>query len=164
MEYSVYYRSLSEANFRLLKDHVRENFFTVDGASLADGRYIFKVVASDALDNPTGNALSGERISEPVDIDNTPPVVRAAGSASVSGGRVRIVFDVEDVTGRVKRGDVSIDGGTWREVFPDDGIADSQRERFSLELTADGSGEHTISLRAYDNSNNVGTVSVIVRK
>ena len=164
LEYAVYYRSLNEANFRLLKDHIRENFFTVDGASLTDGRYIFKVVATDALDNPAGNVLSGERISEAVDIDNTPPVVRSAGNPSVTADRVRPVFDVEDATGRVKRADVSIDGGTWREVFPDDGIADSQRERFSLELIVEGSGEHTISLRAYDNSNNVGTVSVIIRK
>ena len=164
LEYAVYYRSLGESNFRLLKEHIRENFFTVDGASLADGRYIFKIVASDSLDNPAGSALSGERISEPVDIDNTPPVVRAAGNPSINGDRVRSVFDVEDATGRVKRADVSIDGGTWREVFPDDGIADSQRERFSLELIVDGPGEHTISLRAYDNSNNVGTTSVIIRK
>jgi hypothetical protein len=164
LEYAVYYRSLGESNFRLLKEHIRENFYTVDGASLADGRYIFKIVASDALDNPTGSALSGERISEPVDIDNTPPVVRAAGNPSINGDRVRSVFDVEDATGRVKRADVSIDGGTWREVFPDDGIADSQRERFSLELVVDGPGEHTISLRAYDNSNNVGTTNVIIRR
>src|SRR6185295_5641203 len=122
---------------------------------LADGRYLFKVVATDAFDNPAGNALAGERTSELVDIDNTPPVVRAAGNAVVAGDRVRAVFDVEDGTGRIKRADVSIDGGAWREVFPDDGIADSQRERFSLDLLVEGPGEHTISLRAYDNSSNV---------
>ena len=83
---------------------------------------------------------------------------------AIAGDRVRPVFEVEDATGRVKRADVSIDGGTWREVFPDDGIADSQRERYSLDLTIEGAGEHTISLRAYDNSNNVGTVSVIIRR
>ena len=164
LEYAVYYRSLGEANFRLLKEHLRDTFYTVDGASLADGRYIFKVVATDVLDNPAGNALSGERISEAVDVDNTPPVVRAGGNAAISGDRVRVAFDVEDATGRLKRADVSIDGGAWREVFPDDGIADSQRERFSLEVAVEGPGEHTISLRAYDNSSNVGTVSVIIRK
>ncbi|HEY5991856.1 MAG TPA: WD40 repeat domain-containing protein, partial [Candidatus Udaeobacter sp.] len=51
MEYGVYYRSSNETTFRLLKEHIRENFYTVDGASLADGRYVFKVVASDAPDN-----------------------------------------------------------------------------------------------------------------
>ena len=164
LEYAVYYRSVSETTFRLLKDHIRETFFTVDGASLADGRYIFKVVASDALDNPPGYALTGDRLSDPVDIDNTPPAVRLVGSAQVTGDRVRATFDVEDSTGRIKRADVSVDGGTWHEVFPDDGIADSAKERYSLDLALSGSGEHTISLRAYDNSNNIGTSSVTVRK
>ncbi|MGQ0763061.1 MAG: hypothetical protein ACT4OT_13755 [Acidobacteriota bacterium] len=164
LEYAVYYQPLGETNFHLLKDHIRETFFTVDAASLADGRYIFRVVASDVLDNPTGAALSGERLSDAVDIDNTPPILRLVGSASVTGNRGRAVFEVEDTTGRIKRADVSVDGGTWREVFPDDGIADSPRERFSVDLLIEGPGEHTISLRAYDNSNNVGTISVTVRR
>lgn len=164
LEYAVYYRSLNENTFRLLKDHVRETFFTVDGASLADGRYIFRVVASDALDNPAAVALAGDRVSEPVDIDNTPPVIRATAQPQLSGDRVRAVFDIEDATGRIKRADMSIDGGPWREVFPDDGIADSLKERYSLDLNVIGPGEHTISLRAFDNSNNVGTLSVTFRR
>jgi hypothetical protein len=164
LEYAVYYRSLNETTFRLLKEHLRETFYSVDGASLADGRYIFKVVASDAPDNPTGYALSGERLSEPVDIDNTPPVVRQIGSAQINDERVRAVFDVEDATGRIKRADVSVDGGAWHEVFPDDGIADGPHERYSLNLALAGSGEHTISLRAFDNSSNVGSISVTVRR
>ncbi len=164
LEYAVYYRSLNETTFRLLKEHLRESFYTVDGASLADGRYVFKIVASDALDNPPGFALSGERVSEPLDIDNTPPSVRPASAPQITGERVRIVFDVEDATGRIKRADVSVDGGAWHEVFPDDGIADSQREHYSLDLAVSGVGEHTISVRAFDNSNNVGNVSVTIRK
>ncbi len=164
LEYAVFYRSLNETTFRLLKDHIRETFYTVDGASLADGRYIFRVVASDALDNPVGLAATSERISEPVDIDNTPPVIRSVGQPQVNGDRVRAVFDVEDATGRVKRADVSFDGGPWREVFPDDGIADGAKERYSLDLTMTGPGEHTISLRAFDNSNNVGNISVTYRR
>ena len=164
LEYAVYYRSLNETTFRLLKEHVRETFFTVDGASLADGRYVFKVVASDALDNPPGFSLTGERLSEPVDVDNTPPVVRFAGQPQIAGDHVRANFDVEDATGRIKRADVSIDGGPWHEAFPDDGIADSQRERYSLDLLILGAGEHTISVRAFDNSNNVGSASVTIRR
>ena len=164
MEYAVYYRSSNETTFRLLKEHLRENFYTVDGASLADGRYVFKVVASDAPDNPPGSALSSERTSEPVDIDNTPPTVRLASPAQISGNHARAIVDVEDATGRIKRADVSVDGGAWHEVFPDDGIADSQRERYSLDVAVAGQGEHTISLRAFDNSNNVGSISIVVRQ
>jgi len=164
LEYAVYYRSVNESTFRLLKDHLRENFYTIDGASLADGRYIFKVVASDALDNPFGAALTGERVSDPVDVDNTPPTVRTVGSAQIVGDHVRAVFDVEDSTGRIKRADVSVDGGPWHEVFPDDGIADSARERYSIDLPITGDGEHTVSLRAFDNSGNVGSLSINVRR
>ena len=164
LEYAIYYRSLKESTFRLLKDKLRDNFYTIDGATLADGRYIIKITASDASDNPLGQALSGERVSEPVDVDNTPPVVRAVGSPQISSDRVRVVFDVEDATGKVKKADASIDGAPWSPVFPDDGIADSGREKYTLPFVVSTPGEHTISLRAFDISGNVGTLSISVRR
>lgn len=164
LEYAVYYRSLNETEFHLLKDKLRDNFYTVDGAALADGRYIFKIVATDAPDNPQGQALKGERTSEPVEIDNTPPVVRVASEARISGDRVKVSFDVEDATARIKRADVSVDGAPWVGVFPDDGIADSPRERYTLDLPITGAGEHTISLRAYDSSGNIGNARVSLRR
>lgn len=164
LEYSVYYRALSEKTFRLLKDKLRDNFLTIDGATLADGRYVIKIVASDAPDNPPGKALSGERLSEPLDIDNTPPVVRVVGQPQISQNMVRLIFDVEDATGRVKRADVSIDGSPWSPTFPDDGIADNARERYTIDLPLAASREQTVSLRAFDSSGNVGSVSFTVRR
>ncbi|HXQ72790.1 MAG TPA: hypothetical protein VN844_19990, partial [Pyrinomonadaceae bacterium] len=52
LEYAIYYRAMNEQTFRLLKDKLRENFYTIDGATLADGRYVIKVVVSDSPDNP----------------------------------------------------------------------------------------------------------------
>jgi sugar lactone lactonase YvrE len=164
LEYTLYYRSLNENSFRLLKDKLRDNFYTVDSAALADGRYVFKVVVTDAPDNPGGQALMGERTSEPVDVDNTPPVVRAVREAQVTGDRVRVVFETEDATGMVKRADVSVDGAVWRSAYPDDGIADSPRERYSLDLPLTGAGEHTISLRVFDMSGNAGSTRITVRR
>ncbi|MBA3515971.1 MAG: hypothetical protein H0T77_16550 [Pyrinomonadaceae bacterium] len=164
LEYAVYYRALAESTFRLLKDKLRENFYTIDGATLADGRYIIKIAASDAADNPVGQALSGERLSEAVDIDNTPPAVKLAGQPQVRLERVLAVFDVQDATGKVKRADASIDGTLWSPIFPDDGIADSGNERYSLDFAGLAQGEHTISLRAFDISGNVGTLSISVRR
>jgi hypothetical protein len=159
LEYAIYYRPLNETTFRLLKDKLRDNFYTIDGATLADGRYVIKIVASDAPDNPTGQALTAERLSEPVDIDNTPPVLHA-----LAGGANRVVFMVEDATGKIKRGDFSLDGAPWTPLFPEDGIADSGQERYSVELPALGPGEHTVSLRAFDGSGNVGTLSVTLHR
>ncbi len=164
LEYAVYYRSLNESAYRLLKDKLSENFYTVDGAALADGKYVFKVVATDVPDNAVGQALTGERVSEPVDIDNTPPVVRSEGEAKVTGDRARVALEVTDSTGMVKHADFSVDGGEWRSIFPDDGIADSPRERFTLDLPIEGAGEHTISLRAFDSNGNIGSIRIVVRK
>jgi hypothetical protein len=163
LEYAIYYRPLNETTFRLLRERVRDNFYTIDGATLADGRYIIKIVASDAPDNPLGQALSGERLSEPADIDNTPPVLRTV-STPQSGGGNRVVFEVDDATGKIKRGDFSLDGAPWTPLFPDDGIADSGHERYSIDLPVLVPGEHTVSLRAFDGSGNVGTLSVTLRR
>jgi hypothetical protein len=162
LEYAIYYRALNDTTFRLLKDNLRDNFYTIDGATLADGRYIIKITASDAPENAAGEALSGERLSEPVDIDNTPPVVRVAGG-QVAGGAAT-GFDVDDATGKIKRADFSVDGGPWIPLFPDDGIADSGHERYTVALTALARGEHSVSLRAFDSSGNVGTLSMTVRR
>src|ERR1043166_748768 len=164
LEYSIYYRALNEQTFRLLKDKLRDNFYTIDGATLADGRYIIKIVASDAPDNPPGQKLAGERLSEPIDIDNTPPVVKVMGQPQLTRDTVRVVFSVDDAIGKVKKADASLDGASWVPVFPDDGIADSGHEVYSVEFGSLGPGEHTISLRTFDTSGNVGTLSVTVRR
>ena len=56
----------------------------------ADGRYVVKVVASDAPDNPPAQRLTGERLSEPVDIDNTPPQVKLINQPQITSDRVRL--------------------------------------------------------------------------
>jgi sugar lactone lactonase YvrE len=163
--YSVYYRSVAENTFHLLKENLRDNFFSIDGAALGDGRYVFKVVASDAPENSLGQALTGERVSEPLSVDSSPPVVRPAGDAQVTpAGRVRVRFTVEDLSGMIRRADVSVDSGEWHAVFPEDGIADSPREVYALDLHVEGAGEHTISLRAIDGSGNVSSARVVVRR
>jgi len=164
LEYAIYYRALNEQTFRLLKDKLRDNFYTIDGATLADGRYVIKVIASDAPDNPPGQKLTGERLSEPVDIDNTPPVVKLMGQPQVSRDSVRVVFAVDDATGKVRKADASLDGAAWTPVFPDDGIADSGHEVYSVDFGALAPGEHSISLRTFDSSGNIGTLSVTVRR
>jgi len=164
LEYAIYYRALNEQTFRLLKDKLRDNFYTIDGATLADGRYVIKVVASDAPDNPQGQKLTGERVSEAVDIDNTPPVVKAMGDPQVTRDAVRVVFSVDDATGKVKKADASLDGAAWMPVFPDDGIADSGHEVYTVEFGQLAPGEHTISLRSFDSSGNVGTLSITIKR
>jgi hypothetical protein len=86
------------------------------------------------------------------------------GQPQLTRDTVRVVFAVDDATGKVKKADASLDGATWVPVFPDDGIADSGHEVYTVEFGSLGPGEHTISLRTFDTSGNVGTLSVTVRR
>ena len=59
---------------------------------------------------------------------------------------------------------LTFDGAAWAPVFPDDGIADSGHETYTVDFGSLAPGEHTISLRSFDSSGNIGTLSVTVRR
>ncbi|MBA3631244.1 MAG: hypothetical protein H0W58_00290 [Acidobacteria bacterium] len=164
LEYDIYYREVGEMNFKLLRENLPDNFFTIDGAALADGRYIFKVVAKDSLSNPPDLSLSGERISEPIDIDNTPPTVSAVGTPQIIGDKARTVFEANDSASFLNRAEYSINGSDWQAVFADDGISDSPKERYTLEIPLKTAGEYTIALRVFDANGNVGSARIVVRR
>jgi hypothetical protein len=164
IEYSVYFREVSEANFKLLKDKLTDNFFALDGTSLADGRYIFKIVANDSLSNPVEQTLSGEKISEPIDIDNTSPNVLAVGTPTISGENVRVVFDATESSSYINRAEYSVNGGEWHTVYADDGISDGRKERYSLNLSLTTGGEYSVTLRVFDANGNIGNAKVSVKK
>ncbi len=164
LEYDVYFREVGEANFKRLRENQRENFITLDSAALSDGRYIFKIVASDAPSNPFDLTLSGERTSEPVDFDNTPPTVSVTGAPQTVGDRARVSFEASDGASYLTRAEYSVNGGDWQEVFADDGISDSARERYTLNVPLEKTGEYTISLRVFDAGANVGSARVTARK
>jgi hypothetical protein len=162
LEYAVYYREANENNFKLLRENLRENFFTLDGAALADGRYIFKITAKDSPSNPILQSLSGEKISEPVDIDNSAPTVTAVGVPQINGDRARVIFEASDSSSFLNKAEYSVNGGDWQEVYADDGISDGASERYSLEITLKNSGEYSVSLRVFDANGNAGSARVLI--
>jgi WD40 repeat protein len=164
LEYAVYYREAGEANFKLLKDGLRDNFYTIDGLSLADGRYIFKITATDAPSNPAGQSLSGERTSEAVEIDNSAPTVVAVGAPQVTGERARITFEATDAANFINRAEFSIDGGDWQTIYAEDGISDAARERYTVEIPFKTTGEISVTLRVFDANGNAGNARAVVKR
>jgi hypothetical protein len=147
-----------------LRENLREAFFTIDGSALSDGRYIFKITAKDSLSNPVLNGLSGEKITEPISIDNTPPSVSVIGTPNISGDKARVVFEASDAASFLTKAEISVDGGEWATVYADDGISDGAKERYTLEIPLNSAGEHTIMLRVFDVNGNVGNARAVVRK
>ena len=164
LEYSLFYRGVNEQSFKLLRENLRDNFFTLDGLALADGRYIFKVVALDSPSNPSPLVLRGERVSEPIDVDNTAPQIAAVGSPQISGEKVKVAFDASDSSSFLSRAEYSIDGGDWHNIYAEDGISDSPKERYSFDVILKNAGEYSVTLRVFDRSGNVGNARILIKK
>lgn len=163
MVYDVFYKEASETAYKLLKSGIAENFYTLDGQSLADGTYTVKIVARDSPDNPASQAASGERISEPFEIDNTQPTV-TAGQPQVTGDTARVTFAANDRSSYLARAEYSVNGGDWQAVYSDDGISDSPVEKYTVEIPVKAVGEYTVTLRVFDSSGNVGNARAVIRK
>ena len=157
--YAVSCRRLGESRPRLLRTDLTEAVLAWDTRTLPDGRYVLSVEASDTPANPATFALEGRRASLPFDIDNTAPKLEAA---VVAGPGPRIRARVTDEASTVERLEYSLDGATWQEVYPEDGIADARSEAYDFVVAADGraAARQTIAIRAFDSLGNASMAHV----
>ena len=160
--YSVYFRGEDEREWKLLKANMAENSLSFDIDVLADGRYLFRVVASDSPANPAAVAREADMTSAPIMIDNTPPLV-TPGAPRRIGNRVEIDIDAVDAASPLRRCEYSLDAGPWNPIEAEDGVTDSPRERFLLRLDNLSPREHLVVIRVYDTANNAGLAKVVVR-
>jgi len=153
--YDVQYRAAGEQHLRTLRRGTSDTVLAWDTSTVPNGRYVIRVVARDTPGNPESLALSGEKESNPFDVDNSPPAV----SARVEAGRVRAT--VTDETSLIRKAEYSVDGGRWHEVHPVDGINDARQE--SYEITPGPftePGPHLLVVRATDQLGNVASARV----
>jgi hypothetical protein len=162
--YDIFFKEVTEANYKPLRENISENFVSLDGQSLADGRYTIRIVAKDVPANPAGASLSGERTSEPFDIDNTQPTVNASGAPQMTGTGARIAFAAADRSSYLTRAEYSVNGGEWITVYADDGISDGPDERYTIDVPLTSPGEYAVTLRVFDSQGNAGNARVVVRK
>lgn len=162
--YDVYYKEVGDTAYKLLRGDLNDAFLAIDGQSLADGRYIFRIVAKDSPSNPLTLALVGEKTTEPIDIDNTAPTVTALGTPQIVGEKARVAFDAIEASSYLTRAEYSVNGGEWQPVYADDGISDGLRERYTIEIATPTAGEYAVTLRVYDVNGNAGNARVVVKK
>jgi hypothetical protein len=132
--------------------------YSWDTTSVPDGRYVLRVVASDAPGNAEG-ALETTVVSKPFLVDNRKPAVRLTLFESVKdGGELR--GEVEDEHSRIRSLEVSVDGGEWAPLAPTDALLDEKVETFVVRLPA---GFHTVAVRARDEAGNVGVAGRVLK-
>jgi hypothetical protein len=162
LQYTVYFRGEQEREWKLLKNRITDNNITLDSESLADGRYLFRVVASDALINAPAQAREAELASAPVLVDRTPPIVQISARA-IDGGGSELTATALDAASPLVRAEYSVNAGPWNPVAPEDGIVDSPGERFLLRVDPGSGRERVIVVRVYDSGNNAGLGRIVLQ-
>jgi outer membrane protein assembly factor BamB len=162
LEYSLFFRAGRGGPWILMKDKLKETTYEWETRGVSDGRYEIKVQATDASANPVGQGKQTSRTSDPVFVDNTPPVIGDLKS-QVDGVSAKLSLKVVDQTSAVARLEYSTDSsGTWQSVLPSDSIADSPEEAYELVVPGLSAGAHQIMLRATDSKGNRAFESVNV--
>jgi len=159
--YSLYVKSTDEQEWHLLKDKILQPTYTIDPTTLADGKYVARLVASDEESNPPDLARTSELLSAPFWVDNTPPDVSVL-KQTVTGDAAEIQFTAEDDTSPLRSAEASQDGKDWKTILSVDGIVDSRRETFTVKLAHLSPGEHIVALRASDTSGNIGVGQAVI--
>ncbi|MDA2934353.1 hypothetical protein MYX82_08410 [Acidobacteria bacterium AH-259-D05] len=154
--YSVYIRSQDETSWKLMEKGLSDTYYTIDGVSLPDGVYSVKVVASDRISNPAQQALESELISKPMVIANASPVLELE-VPQVEGDRTILKFKARTQGSVIHQTEYAVDAGEWNILFPEDGIADSDSEQYTLGIENIGPGEHAVTIRVVDSVGNIGT-------
>jgi hypothetical protein len=160
--FNVYFRGEDESQWKLLRSNLHENTITFDADVLADGKYYFRVIASDREANPPASAREATLVSSPVLIDNTPPVL-TVGTVRRNGSDAHIEWEVADAASSLRRCEYSLDANSWVPMEAADGVIDSPREKFVLDLSGLSPGEHLLVIRAADGANNTGTAKVVLK-
>ncbi len=142
----------------LVRKDVEESYLSFDTTALADGRYRFRVTASDRLAQPEGEALSAAEQSVVTVVDNTPPVLKVE-TRKVDGDVVELRVLATDALSPVVRAEGSVNADRWRILPAEDGAADSPVERFVFRAPKPAAPS-VFAVRVLDASGNVATVSV----
>ncbi len=162
LRYSIYFRHTAREQWILLKDKLTDATYDWDTRSVADGRYELKIVASDELSNARGSGRTAERISDPIVVDNTAPIIGDMKVAA-KGNSAAVDARVVDRTTTVAKLEYAVDSNDdWQTVLPSDKIADSPDEAYSFTIPSLASGTHQVTLRASDSRGNQAFESVQV--
>ncbi len=152
--YKIDFRKLGRENWIELERDIETDNFEWDGRTVEDGRYEIRVTASDERSNTTTTKLTGSRITEPVVVDNTGPVIR---KYSIESGEKGVVLKIQtsDQLSAIGKVDYTVDSNTdWINAVPDDLVYDTTDEDFTIVIEQLSAGEHIIAVRVSDDIGN----------
>jgi len=153
--YKIDFRKFGRTNWIELKDELEADNFEWDGRTVEDGRYEVRVSASDERSNTTTTKLTGSRISEPVVVDNTPPVIKRH-SIDKDSKTITLNLQISDEFSAIGQLQYTVDSNDkWIGTLPDDMLYDTTDEDFTIVIDKLEAGEHIIAVGISDSVGNI---------
>ena len=161
LTFKVEIRGEGETEWKLLKDGIRERYFSWDSTAFPDGKYYLRVTASDAPSNPPEQALTAARESDRFLVDNSAPEISGL-AGTVNGTKIDVRFHAKDAWSVVEKAEYSVNGGEWKVVEPTTRLADSREHDYRFQVDR-GQGEVTIAVRVRDEYANEAAAKTVVK-
>ena len=124
--------------------------FDWDSRTVEDGIYEFRITASDELSNDQSTKLTGSRVSDPVTVDNTAPVIEKH-ALQVSDAKTVLRLKIKDQYSVIESLSYTVDSNEkWISTLPEDSIFDTTEEDFTITITDLKPGQHVLALKVSD--------------
>ncbi len=154
LEYMLEFRKAARPLWIRLKEDLDVPRFEWDSRTVEDGRYEIRVTASDRKSNTAATAMTGARISDPVVIDNTAPVITQS-DVRIDGHTVTLSLTVEDAFTIIGKVQYTVDSNEkWHGTLPEDKVYDTRSEDVSIRIDDLKSGPHVIAVSVSDELDN----------
>src|SRR5262249_8671608 len=160
LRYKLYVKKDGWNSWVELEDDLEKAEYEWDTTTTPSGTYRLKVVASDHVDNPAKDALTGERISEPFVVCHVAPEVKVKASVGING-KVEIGATASSPLVRLTGASFTINGKKAQNVFPTDSLFDSKKKAFKFETQKLKPGTYVLVLKVTDAAGNVGSGEVV---
>ncbi len=143
---------------KTVKENLTENALAQDAEVFADGRYLFRVTASDKNANAAPSARESDLVSQPlIDLRHPRHSCRAAQGCAIGHYHAALRR-----ASPLRRAEYSINAGLWRMVEAADGITDSRAESYEIRIAPPPPGETTVVVRVRESAGNPGLAKVVL--
>jgi len=156
LAFKVEIRGVKETDWKLLRDKIRERYYSWDSTAFADGEYVVRITASDSPSNTPEESLSATLESNPFWIDNGAPEIKEL-SARASGAKLSVTFRATDAMSNIIKAEYSLNGGDWIVAEPTTRLSDAKQLTYNLSIDRAGvaGGEYTLAVRVTDEFDNL---------
>ncbi len=152
--YKIDFRKVGRENWIELEKDIETDTYEWDSRTVEDGRYEIRVTASDERSNTPTTKLTGSRITEPIVVDNTGPVI-AKYSIDSNEKTIMLKIQASDQLSAIGKLDYTLDSNAdWISTVPDDLVYDTTDEDFTIVIEQVSPGEHIIAVRVSDDVGN----------